>query len=119
VLNFGHTVGHAIETVAGYGGAFRHGEAVAVGMVAESRIAERIGWIAPDITERLIRLLDRIGLPTAAPRLDAGALLDAMGRDKKNQDGRTRFVLPRRLGHVELTDAPTESDIRAGLAALN
>jgi 3-dehydroquinate synthase len=118
VLNYGHTVGHAIEAVAGYGGAFRHGEAVAVGMVAEARIAERIGWIGPDVAERLIRLLDRIGLPTAAPRLDAGELIDAMGRDKKNKDGRTRFVLPRRLGHVDLTDAPTESDIRAVLASL-
>jgi 3-dehydroquinate synthetase len=87
-------------------------------MVAESRIAERIGWIGPDVTERLIRLLEQIGLPTAAPLLDADELIDAMGRDKKNKDGRVRFVLPRRLGHVELTDAPIESDIRAALASL-
>ncbi len=49
VLNFGHTVGHAIEAVAGYGGAFEHGEAVAAGMVAESRLAERLGWIGPEV----------------------------------------------------------------------
>ncbi len=115
VLNFGHTVGHAIEAVAGYGGAFQHGEAVAVGMVAESRIAERLGWIGADLTDRLIALLERFGLPTAAPGLDHDSLLDAMARDKKNRLGRVRFILPRRLGHVELTDEPTEADIRAAL----
>lgn len=117
VLNFGHTVGHAIEAVAGYGGAFQHGEAVAVGMVVESRIAEGMGWIGPDVTERLIAILDRFGLPTEAPGLDPDALIEAMGRDKKNRGGRIRFVLPRRLGHVELTDETTEADILAALSA--
>jgi 3-dehydroquinate synthase len=115
VLNFGHTVGHAVESVSGYGGEFLHGEAVAVGMVAESRLAERVGWVGPEITARIVALLERFGLPTAAPGLDAGALLDAMGRDKKNHCGKTRFVLPRGLGRVELTDAPTEADVLAVL----
>lgn len=115
VLNFGHTVGHAIEAVAGYGGAFQHGEAVAVGMVVESRIAERLGWIGRDVTDRIVALLNRLGLPTTAPGLDADALIDAMGRDKKNRGGRIRFVLPRRLGHVELTDEPTEALVRGCL----
>jgi 3-dehydroquinate synthase len=115
VLNFGHTVGHAIESVAGYGGSFEHGEAVAVGMVVESRIAERLGWITPDVTRRLTALLGRIGLPTEAPGLDPVALLDAMRRDKKNRDGRIRFVLPRRIGRVELTDEPTAEVVRACL----
>ena len=117
VLNFGHTVGHAIEAVAGYGGNFRHGEAVAVGMVVESRIAERLGWIDSGLTSRLVALLERLDLPTAAAGLDPDALLDAMGRDKKNRGGRTRFVLPRSLGHVELTDEPTEADVREALSA--
>jgi 3-dehydroquinate synthase len=115
VLNFGHTVGHAIEAVAGYGDRFRHGEAVAVGMVAESRLAERLAWIDAATTDRLVSLLDRFGLPVAAPGLDADALLDAMARDKKNRAGRLRFVLPRRLGRVELTDAPSPDDVRAVL----
>jgi 3-dehydroquinate synthase len=114
VLNFGHTIGHAIEAVAGYGGAFPHGEAVAVGMVVESRLAERLGWVEPEVTARLVGLLGRFGLPTAAPGLDPSALLAAMSRDKKNQGGRIRFVLPRRIGHVELTDASPEL-IRAAL----
>ena len=117
-LNFGHTIGHAIETVAGYGGAFLHGEAVAVGMVAEASLAERIGWISGDITGRLSALLAKFGLPTRAAGLDPDALIEAMSRDKKNQKGKTRFVLPRKLGRVELTDQPGEEEIRAVLARL-
>jgi len=115
VLNYGHTVGHAIEAVAGYGGAFQHGEAVAVGMVVESRIAERLGWVGPEVTARLAALLARFGLPTSAPGLDPDALLDAIGRDKKNRFGRARFVLPTRIGRVELTDVPTEATVRSCL----
>ncbi|MFO0950469.1 MAG: 3-dehydroquinate synthase [Isosphaeraceae bacterium] len=118
VLNFGHTVAHAIETVSGYGGDFLHGEAVAVGMVAESRLAERIGWVGPEVTGRIRTLLERFGLPTKAPGLSQKALVEAMSRDKKNQKGKTRFVLPRSVGDVELTDAPGPDDILAILADL-
>lgn len=117
-LNFGHTVGHAVESVAGYGGDYLHGEAVAVGMVAESRLAGRLGWVGPEFTDRLVALLTRLGLPTTAPGLDPDRLLGAMRLDKKNRGGRTRFVLPRGLGRVELTDAPTEADLMAVLAGL-
>ncbi|QDV38737.1 3-dehydroquinate synthase [Tautonia plasticadhaerens] len=118
VLNFGHTIGHAVEAVAGYGGPFQHGEAVAAGMVAESRLAERLGWIDPGLTDRLSRLLRLLGLPTSAPGLDPRALIAAMTLDKKNAGGRIRFVLPRALGSVELTDAPAEGDVRAVLDEL-
>ena len=64
MLNFGHTVAHAIEAVAGYDGRFQHGEAVAVGMVAESRLAERLGWIE--------RGLDRAARPLARAVRPAG-----------------------------------------------
>ena len=117
-MNFGHTIGHAIEAVSGYGGPFQHGEAVAVGMVAEARLAERIGWISGDLTDRLVDLLTKFDLPTTATGLEPDALIDAMSRDKKNQKGKTRFVLPRELGRVELTDAPTEDDVRVVLARL-
>ena len=114
VLNFGHTIGHAIEAVAGYGGAFQHGEAVAAGMVAESRLAESLGWIGPEVTARLEALLRRFGLPTEAPGLDPDALIAAMGRDKKNRGGEIRFVLPRSIGRVEATGA-NEAAIRGAL----
>ncbi len=71
ILNFGHTIGHAVEAVAGHGyagtGAVPHGEAVAIGMAAEARLAERLGWIAPDLTGRLVALIERFGLPAALP----------------------------------------------------
>jgi 3-dehydroquinate synthase len=117
-LNFGHTIGHAIEAIAGYDGPYKHGEAVAVGMVAESRLAERLGWIKrSDVTDRLVRLLGRFGLPTEAPGLDAGRLIEAMSLDKKNRNGKIRFVLPRSLGKVEQTDAVGVEDILAVLSA--
>ena len=94
---------------------FHHGEAVAIGMVAECRLAERLGWLGAAASARVRRLVERFGLPTAAPGLDPDALLEAMGRDKKNQKGKIRFILPRAIGRVELTDAPTEADIRAVL----
>jgi 3-dehydroquinate synthase len=118
VLNFGHTVGHAIEAVAGFAGPYRHGEAVAIGMVAECRLAERLGWIDRAVTDRLAALLRAFGLPTSAAGLDRVALRDAMARDKKNRGGRIRFVLPRAIGRVELTDAPTEADVFAALASI-
>ncbi len=118
VLNFGHTIGHAVEATAGYGGGFQHGEAVAVGMVAESRLAERLGWVDAAFTERLTRLLGRFGLPTSLSGLDPAALMESMGRDKKNKGGRIRLVLPRRMGEVELTDAATADDLRSLLEDL-
>jgi 3-dehydroquinate synthase len=117
MLNFGHTIGHAIEATAGYDGPYKHGEAVAVGMVAECRLAERLGWIERQVTDRLARLLGRFGLPTRAPQLDASRLIEAMSRDKKNRGGKIRFVLPRSLGNLELTDAAGVEDIRAVLSA--
>jgi 3-dehydroquinate synthase len=116
ILNFGHTIGHAIESVAGYDGAYKHGEAVAVGMVAECRLAERLGWIYRGVTERVVALLGRFGLPTSAPELNSDRLIEAMYRDKKNRHGRIRFVLPRSLGEVELTASPSVDEIREVLA---
>ncbi len=116
VLNFGHTVGHAIEAVAGYDGAYRHGEAVAVGMVAEARLAERLGRAEGGVAARIEGLLARFGLPTAAPGLDAAALVEAMGRDKKNRGGQIRFVLPGEIGRVEMAEA-TPAAIAEALAS--
>ncbi len=117
ILNFGHTVAHAIENVAGYG-AYLHGEAVGVGMIAEARLAARLGWMDDTVADRIERLVERLELPTRIEGCDIGRLIGAMKHDKKNKLGRIRFVLPKRLGHVELTDAPADEDIREVLQVL-
>ena len=117
ILNFGHTVAHAIENVAGYG-AYLHGEAVGAGMVAEARLAVRLGWIDAPLADRIARLVQRLDLPVTIEGCDLERLVGAMKHDKKNKLGRIRFVLPHRLGLVELTDAPTEDDVREVLVSM-
>jgi 3-dehydroquinate synthase len=109
VLNYGHTFAHAYETAAGYG-KLLHGEAVAIGMARAARLAERLGRIGPELVSRQDRLLEALGLPVrvadmaGSRKAEPDELLAIMGRDKKTVGGRLRFVLPSRLGHVELVD---------------
>jgi len=117
VLNYGHTFAHAFETVGGYNG-WLHGEAVAAGMMCASRLAERRGLIAADITERQKTLLTTFALPVS-PRREwpIDELIAAMKRDKKAAAGQLRFILPTRLGEVRLFDDIPESQVRAILEA--
>ncbi len=115
VLNYGHTFCHAIETVSGYG-TYLHGEAVAIGMVCASRLAESLGRVGPDVTQRQRDLLVRLGLPTEETNLDREALLAAMARDKKVEHGKLRFVLPSRLGHVELVSGVDPALVRRAMS---
>ncbi|HUY32994.1 MAG TPA: 3-dehydroquinate synthase [Pirellulales bacterium] len=102
VLNYGHTFCHAFETLTGYE-KFLHGEAVAMGMLCASRLAERLGRVDAAFTLRQQDLLERLGLSVEPPAgLDPAAVLVAMGRDKKVEHGKLRFVLPTRMGQVEL-----------------
>lgn len=117
ILNFGHTVAHAIENVSGYG-EFLHGEAVAIGMVAEAMLAEELGWLAPEITHRLVALLSRLQLPVRLKSNHFDALFTAMKHDKKNRSGRVRFILPKSLGKMQLTDEPTPAQIQAVLETI-
>lgn len=98
ILNFGHTFGHAIENCLGYG-EWLHGEAVAAGMVMATKLS---GIDAAEVS-RLQVLIERAGLPTAAPDIGSGKMLDAMSRDKKVQQKEIRFVLLRELGDAYLT----------------
>jgi 3-dehydroquinate synthase len=109
MLNYGHTFAHAFETVGGYG-AWLHGEAVAAGMMYAARLAQKLGLIGSELTERQFRLLAEFGLPTARdlawPMAD---LIAVMKRDKKAVAGRMRFILPTRIGSLKLFDDVPES----------
>ena len=100
-LNFGHTVGHGVEMASGF--RLRHGEAVAIGMVAEARLAEDIGLAAPGLANDIATVLMEINLPTEIPPdLDTSAIVAAMQRDKKKSDGVVRFALPVTVGDVRV-----------------
>jgi len=97
ILNYGHTIGHGLETAADYAGLL-HGEAVAVGMSGAARIAVRLGILAPAVTQRQDALLARFGLPLRAPGTDAQKVLSAMALDKKVKGGAVRWVLLEDIG---------------------
>jgi 3-dehydroquinate synthase len=100
VLNFGHTIGHAVEALTDYR-EFLHGEAVAIGMVAEARVARALGHCSEAAVERLGRVLKRVGLPTDIPSgLTPAALALAMQSDKKSAAGRIRFVGLEEIGRT-------------------
>jgi 3-dehydroquinate synthase len=101
VLNYGHTVGHALEALSGYR-RWLHGEAVAIGLTAAGRIAARIGWTDARTAERQEALLRGVGLPTRFSGLDPRALVDALRHDKKARDGRVPFVLLRSVGQADV-----------------
>jgi 3-dehydroquinate synthase len=108
LLNFGHTFGHAIESAAGYG-KWLHGEAVAAGMALAARFSVRQGRLDAAKAERLVRLLERLGLPVAADGFAPDTWLEFMGRDKKNEAGRVTLVLLEDLGRARVVkDAPAE-----------
>jgi 3-dehydroquinate synthase len=104
LLNYGHTVGHAIEALTGYR-AYRHGEAVALGMVFAARLGERLGVTESGLADRTVTLLRGIGLPTGGLRLDPTSVWDLLARDKKARGG-VRFVLCRRPGMAMVVDQP-------------
>lgn len=105
-LNLGHTFGHAVETVAGYG-VVSHGEAVAIGLVAVVRYGAAVGLTEPGFARAVERCAARLGLPTDAPaELDAGALLRTMGFDKKRDRGMVKLVIPVTAGDVRLVPVP-------------
>lgn len=117
MLNFGHTIGHAIEAATDYR-AYRHGEAVAIGMVGAALLSEgMVAWGEAE-TARLRDLLAALGLPTRLREpLSVARLLDTARRDKKARGGSLRFVLARRLGEVEVRPV-AEPAVRAVLVRL-
>lgn len=115
ILNFGHTFGHAIEQVQGYGN-WLHGEAVAAGMVIATRISANRGWVAPEVVALLTNFLQRFDLPVAAPSdMDSAVFLEAMASDKKVDRGAIRYIMLRELGGADVVSDVSQSEIDTAL----
>lgn len=112
ILNYGHTIGHAVESLTGYK-LVNHGEAVAIGMVAAGQIAVQLQMWTLEEAQRQDALIQKTGLPTQLPGiLDIEAVIDTLQTDKKVKDGKVRFVLPTQIGAVEVTDQVPADVIR-------
>jgi 3-dehydroquinate synthase len=111
-LNFGHTFGHAIETVSHYD--YSHGECVALGMAAAARMAVDLGILDESSRRRIVAVIERAQLPVRGLKLATKLVVDAMVFDKKVRGGKVRFVLPDRIGHAVIRDdVPPELVTRA------
>ncbi len=116
ILNYGHTVGHALESATCYR-RYKHGEAVAIGMAAAACIGDVAGITPSAVRDTVIASCRAQGLPTRRPaEIPAEVLFDLMLRDKKAEGGSARFVLARDLGDVELMGGISEKTVRAGLS---
>ncbi len=99
ILNLGHTVGRAIETVSEY--KLLHGEALSIGLVAEVKLAYKLGYVTAEERDRVINLLEKANLPIAIPEyIDREKLVKKLYTDKKVRDGKLRFVLQKGIGNV-------------------
>ncbi len=115
ILNYGHTIGHAIETETDYS-VYKHGEAVAIGMALEAQLARRIGVLPEDEAVRISALIEAYGLPASLPGgMDVERLLNHMRLDKKTESGKITVITPLSVGEVKITKAVALEDIRAVL----
>ena len=114
ILNYGHTLGHVVEALCGYG-TYLHGEAVAIGMVAAGELSLELGLWSADDQRRQRQVIAAAGLPVCWPELQAEAVLACLQGDKKVRDGRVRFVLPTALGAVEIRDDVSGPQVLAAL----
>jgi 3-dehydroquinate synthase len=117
VLNYGHTIGHALEAATAFT-RWAHGEAVALGIAAESRLAERLGLAAPATRDRQVGLLRAVGLPVSGLGAEPAAVVEALSRDKKARDGRVPFILSPEIGRYQLVFDVPATEILATLNQL-
>jgi 3-dehydroquinate synthetase len=116
-LNLGHTFGHAVEQVSGY--RLRHGEAVAIGLVAAANMSARLGFCPPHLQADIERVLQSIPLPTRIPAdLKLEQVYEMMGSDKKKAAGKLRFVLLRNVGDVFVTGDVEAEAVMSTLVAV-
>ena len=109
-LNYGHTYGHAIEAVFGYG-EFLHGQAISIGMVCAARLGKNLGMVDQGFCDRQRALFEALGLPVLCPETRHDELVAAMQRDKKVVSGKLKLILPNAIGEVSLVPAPADSEI--------
>jgi 3-dehydroquinate synthetase/shikimate kinase len=114
-LNLGHTFGHALELLSGF--TLRHGEAVALGLIAATELSAALGYCDRALPGQVAAAVERLGLPTIYP-FDPAAVLAAMATDKKRRGRVLRFVLPRRVGQVEVVEGISESAVLAALESI-
>jgi len=114
-LNLGHTFGHALELHSGF--TLRHGDAVAVGMVAAAVLSERIGACRTGLAGEIEEVLARLGLPVSYP-FDLDAAIAAMATDKKRRGRTLRFIVIEQIGKVAVAGDVPEDAVRAALAAV-
>lgn len=117
-LNYGHTFGHAIESVTAYE-RFLHGEAIAIGMVAAGALSRELGLVDDAFVARQRAIFEAYGLPVAWPDLPVDEVLHAMQKDKKVRAGTLKFIVADRIGHVVQRTDITEAQVRAALAAIS
>ncbi|MCE9587666.1 MAG: 3-dehydroquinate synthase [Verrucomicrobia bacterium] len=118
LLNFGHTIGHAIEAVAGYG-KLSHGECVAIGMIAALDLSVRLAGLPQDQADRVKDVIMTCGLPTSIPsHIPTDSILAALGRDKKFDAGAIRFVLTPKLGSALVSDKVSLDDVTEAIARI-
>ncbi len=113
ILNYGHTIGHAIESASQYG--YLHGEAVILGMVGAGELAVQRGMWPEAERQRQDHLLARLGIPSGLSRLGADLIAERTRADKKRLEGRHRFVLARRIGQVEVVDGISDGEVLAAV----
>lgn len=110
ILNYGHTYGHAIESVFGYG-TYLHGQAIAIGMVCAARLAKQLGMVDQAFCDRQRSAFESLGLPVQCPPDRHQELVGAMMRDKKVTNGKLKMILPKSIGDVVVVPAPADSEI--------
>ncbi len=117
LLNYGHTVGHALEAAAGYG-RYRHGEAVAVGMAVAARLAFSLGVASRATMDRQINLLQKAGLPATLRGISAQRIVNSLKLDKKIKNGKIRFVLTEAIGRARVFENIDAAQIEAAVSAV-
>lgn len=112
ILNYGHTIGHAIETLTGYS-SYLHGEAISIGMVYEAKLSSMLGFLDKESFEKIRNILKDFGLPVNLPiNMDSSAMLKTILLDKKNIEGKIRMVIPESIGKMKINFEISGEDLR-------